>query len=95
MKKLLLTLLISCNTVYAAPVAVAKSDGTAVTLYDEPCAYTQVVDMPYRATWQEKGQTFEGCFVPRPDIGVVVAYFAGDRSVAIVPLGLFAPLRSL
>ena len=94
MKKLLLALLLSCTTVYAAPVAISEGNGIKVTLFDEPCALTRVVDLPYRATWTEGGKLFEGCYNVVPEAGAVVAYFT-DRSIALMPVQIFKPLRSM
>lgn len=94
MKKLLLALLLSCNTVSAAPVAIAKAEGVTVTLYNEPCAFTKVVALKNRATWEEKGVKYEGCFAVHIEAGAVVAYFS-DKSIALFPAQIFAPLSSM
>lgn len=80
---------------HAAPVAQANGpNGEVITITDEPCKLTDIVDMPHRATWAEKGKTFEGCAAPHP-AGVVVLYFKDDRSIALVPIRMFQPLRSM
>jgi hypothetical protein len=80
---------------HAAPVAQANGPGgEVITITDEPCKLTDIVDMPHRATWTEKGKTFEGCAAPHP-AGVVVLYFKDDKSIALVPIRMFQPLRSM
>lgn len=71
--------------VYANPMFTAEGEGGAVVvLYDEPCRIKTLTNLPYRATWAEKGKTFEGCFVPRPEAGMVLFYF-DDGSVGYIP----------
>ena len=82
-------LLISGNA-KAEPMYFAEADGATVTLHSEPCALTDVVtNLPRRATWSEKGKTFEGCWSARPDIGIVVLYFSGDKTVGLAPMQAF------
>lgn len=72
----------------AAPVAVTERDGVTITATDEPCRLTAMVDnLPMRATWQEKGKTFEGCFVVHP-MGIVLFYFE-DKTIVAVPPSAF------
>lgn len=73
---------------HAGPVAEAAADGAKVTLTDEDCKLKdKVTNLPKRATWKEKGKTFEGCFGVHPG-GVVMAYFS-DGSVVIIPVQMF------
>ena len=83
------------HPVKAAPVAQATGPGgEVITITDEPCKLASIVDLPYRATWKEKGKTFEGCAAPHPS-GLVVMYFKEDRSIALVPVRMFQPLSSM
>lgn len=76
--------------VFAAPIFVADAEGVRIELFDEPCILKDLVsNLPYRATWTEKGKVFEGCFVPNPNAGFVVAYFREDKSVAVIPMDAF------
>jgi hypothetical protein len=75
--------------VLAEPVFVAETAGVRIVLYDEPCAFQDTVKLPFRATWTEKGKVYEGCFAPHPHIGVVVAFFKDDKSVAAIPMDAF------
>jgi hypothetical protein len=83
-----LLLLLLSFPAYAAPVATATSEGAVITLFDEPCALTEVSNLPMRATWTDKGQTWEGCFSVHPQ-GIVILYFSGDKTVAIAPRSAF------
>ena len=72
---------------------VAEADGAKVFLYEEKCALPQVSNLPFRATWDDKGKVYEWCFGPRPDMGVVMAYFS-DKTVVAIPIELFKRLTS-
>lgn len=87
---LLLVLLFLSFSAYAKPVAVLNHQDLRVTLYDEPCALD--VQLQYRAVWQDKDKTYEGCFGVNQ--GIVVAWFA-DKSIAIFPGQLFKPVTEL
>lgn len=74
----------------AEPMYSTEADGATVTLHSEPCQLTNVVtNLPRRATWSEKGKVFEGCWAARPDAGLVVLYFSGDKTVGIAPMQAF------
>ncbi len=85
---LVFVLLTACFTVYAAPVAIAQGEGITITLTDEPCAFTDVVRLPYRATWKEKNRVFDGCFTVVN--GLVVMYFS-DKNIALLSTKAFRP----
>ena len=73
---------------HAIPVAEAAADGAKVTLTDEDCKLKdKVSNLPKRATWQERGKKFEGCYGVHPG-GVVMAYFS-DGAVVIIPVQMF------
>ena len=75
---------------FAAPVFVAEGNGVHIELFDEPCTLKDSVsNLPYRATWTEKGKVFEGCFVPNQAAGIVVAFFKDDKTVAVIPIEVF------
>lgn len=82
--------------VKAAPVFVAEAEGgVRIVLTDEPCALkASVANLPFRATWTEKGTVFEGCFWTNPAIGVVMAYFT-DKTVAAIPIPVFRKVHAL
>jgi hypothetical protein len=74
--------------VYSAPMFTAATEGAIITLTDEPCTLEAVTNLKYRATWVEKEKTFEGCWAPHRELGVVIAYF-DDKTVAIIPVQAF------
>ena len=86
---LVATLLFGCpSNAYSEPLyQTAGGDGAVVTLHSEPCALKEVSNLPKRATWDEKGKTFEGCWGVSP-FGVAMLYFS-DRTVAVVPAEAF------
>lgn len=77
----------------AEPMAKASVNNgqVVITIYTEDCTLKNVVtNLPKRATWVEGGKTYEGCAGVQPDAGVAMFYFSGDKTVAVVPLQIFA-----
>ena len=73
----------------------ASSQGIVITLYSEECKLKEVANLPYRATWTENGKTFEGCFSVAGELKMVMLYFVDDRSVAVVPVGVFREVKGV
>jgi hypothetical protein len=73
------------TNVHAGPRFQVVADGAKVVLHDDKCAVSAVKNLPYKATWEEKGKVFQGCWGARPDAGVVMFYF-DDKSVGIIPI---------
>jgi hypothetical protein len=74
---------------FAEPMVKANVQGIEITVYTEDCALKNVVsNLPKRATWVEKGKTFEGC-AGATQFGVLIFYF-NDKTVAVVPVEHFA-----
>ena len=71
----------------AAPIAQARAEGTTVTLFDEPCTIAAVSNLQRRATWAEAGKVHEGCWTGQQ--GLVLLYFASDRTVVAIPAQAF------
>jgi len=93
MRSLLAVLLLACSLfANAEPRAVATNGASIITLYDEPCVVKAVTNLPHRATWDENGKRFEGCFDAA--YGVVAAYF-DDGSVVLVPIQGFVEVKAL
>ena len=69
-----------------------QKEGIVLMIYDEPCAFTDTVAMPFKATWTQEGKTLEGCWLPRPDVKVLLFYFPSDKSVFPVHMSLFQRL---
>lgn len=84
--KTLALLLLFPLIAWAKPLAIAQGDGVTVTLTDEPCAVKEIANLPYRATWTEKGKTFEGCWAV--DESLVVSYWS-DATVVVLPAQMF------
>ncbi len=81
--------------VFSQPMVKANVQGIEITVYSEDCALKDVVaNLPKRATWVEKGKTFEGCAGATP-FGVLLFYFKEDRSVAAVPVEHFAQVTAI
>lgn len=69
----------------AEPRLRAEQGGVVITLYDEPCELKdQIANLPYKATWEEKGKVYRGCFVPHQQFECAIAYF-DDKTVALIP----------
>ena len=76
----------------AAPILQAVSDdGVTITLHDDACQLAAVVNLAKRITWEEKGETFEGCYGRHPS-GIIIAYFS-DKKVALFPERVFRAVR--
>ena len=67
--------------------------GVRVLFYDDKCAVSEITNLPFKATWEEKGKTYQGCWGPRPDLGVIAAYF-DDKTVAIVPIQILTAVSN-
>lgn len=81
--------------VLAGPIFVADAEGAKIELYDEPCKLKDAVsNLPYRATWTEKGKVFEGCF-GASGAGVVVTYWKEDKTVAAIPVDAFKRVQGV
>jgi hypothetical protein len=96
MKKNIAILLSLCaSSAFAAePVYQVQGGDIKVLLYKEPCALkSSVSNLPYRATWEEKGKKFEGCFGVDAEMGLVITYFS-DKSVVVLPLSALVKVRS-
>jgi hypothetical protein len=76
---------------HADPRFQVEADGAKVVLYDDKCAVAAVANLPYKATWEEKGKVFQGCWGARPDAGVVMFYF-DDKSVGLIPISGLTPV---
>jgi hypothetical protein len=80
--------------VCAEPMVKANVQGIEITVYTEDCALKNVVsNLPKRATWVEKGKTFEGC-AGATQFGVLIFYF-NDKTVAVVPVEHFAKVTGV
>ena len=75
----------------AAPIYRAEAEGVVITLYDEDCKLPEVSNLKKRATWKEKGKTYEGCAGQHPAYPIVMAYFS-DKTVVVLPIDIFAPV---
>jgi hypothetical protein len=77
----------------AKPMFAADLEGVRIVLSDDKCDLTVVANLPYKATWEEKGKTYTGCW------GVmgqnVVAFFSEDKTVAAIPLQVFRKLQEV
>lgn len=72
----------------AAPVAVANLGPVVIVLTDEPCKLDAVSNLPYRATWTEKGKTHEGC--AGASEGMIIAYWSNDKTITPMPAQIFS-----
>jgi hypothetical protein len=73
---------------HAGPILRAQAEGITVTIYEEACQLKEVTNLPKRATWTEKGKTFEGCIGAHPQFPVLMAYFT-DKTVVVLPVEMF------
>jgi hypothetical protein len=81
--------------VLAEPIAAMQQGDIRIVVYSDDCALKSVVsNLPKRATWTEKGQTFEGC-AGGTEFGVLLFYFREDKTVAAVPMQAFQKLTGV
>ena len=95
MSRLALLLVLAAGLIAPAQaevIARATQGGLVVSLTDEKCTLAAVTNLPFRATWLEKGELTEGCYAVAEG-AQVVAYFA-DKTVALMPGRDFRPMRS-
>jgi hypothetical protein len=86
----LLIVVVYATKAYSAELLFQAQVGEIkISLYKDKCEAKEVANLPYLAVWEEKGKSFNGCFGVNSDLGVVMLYFPGDRSVAAVPTGVF------
>ena len=91
---LIVTLLYSA-LVYSFEVARADIGSTRISLYNEPCALSSIINLPGRAVWLDKNKIYEGCFGVDQVLGVVVLYFMEDRSITILSVDQFVKIARL
>jgi hypothetical protein len=69
---------------YGAAVAGVDFEGVKIVFTDDPCALPEVVNLPYAATWTEKGKVVKGCWGMHPTYPIVLSYWA-DKTVSVIP----------
>ena len=78
---------------HAGPILKGEAGGVIVTIYEEDCQLTATVtNLPKRATWTEKGKTFEGCIGAHPQFPILMAYFA-DKTFVVLPVEMFTRVQ--
>ena len=81
--------------VYAEPMAQASAGGVVITVYTEACTHPDhVTNLPKRATWKEGDKVYDGCAGAIPELGVAMFWFT-DRTMAVVPLQMFAKVTGV
>lgn len=71
----------------ADPLFRATDGKAVVTLHSDPCGLTNVVvNLPKRATWEEGGKTYEGCY---SIAGPFVMFYFDDKKVGLAPSDAF------
>lgn len=86
--------IIAAPVALAAPVAKASQGGVTITLFNDKCEIPAVSNLPMKATWTEGGKTYAGCW-GGSEVGVVMAYFAEDRTVAAIPVQAFSRVSEI
>jgi hypothetical protein len=82
------------TNVHAGPRFSVVADGAKVVLHDDKCAVGAVKNLPYKATWEEKGKVYQGCWGARPEAGIVMFYF-DDKSVGMIPIQDLTAIRGV
>jgi hypothetical protein len=92
---LLAVFMIALTTIaQGAPMALYQSEGVTITIMDEPCQVKAVTNLPYRATWTEKGKTYEGCAGGHP-AGIIMFYWEADKMVSLAPMQSFKKVSAI
>ena len=89
---LLLIIAGALNHARSAEIARANDGDITIALTDEKCALNAVSNLPGRATWDEKGKHYEGCFGVQKIF--VILYF-DDKSVVVLPAHAFRLLKEV
>jgi hypothetical protein len=93
MKALMVVMMAAAASASAEPFAVLQNGKAAVTLYREACGLKDVSNLKHRATWEENGKRYEGCF------GVffesAIGFYFDDKQVAVIPIAAFVPVRGM
>lgn len=93
MKKLLSAVLFLAAFASNSATYQAEGDGVKVVVYgDDKCKLNQVTNLPWRATWTEKGNTTEGCAGMDQRVGLVVFYW-NDKTVVVIPTSNFVRVQ--
>lgn len=79
----------------ADPVYRAQVGEVTVTVYNDPCQVKEVTNLPFRATWLEKGVLHEGCFSYAQHVESLMMYFSTDKTVAVIPVSIFKPVQGV
>lgn len=80
---------------HAGPIAVLMEQGLEIMIYSEACKLAGAPkNLTNRATWKEKGKTYEGCVAPFGGGAIVGGYFA-DGTMAVIPAAAFSAVKEL
>ena len=90
---LLAALLLTASVAAAEPLLQVQSGNTRIVLYSEPCALRAIVNLPHRAEWIVRGETFVRCWTLSV-FDHIVMYFE-DRTAVTVPAELFVAVRGI
>ena len=94
MKALLASMtLLAATAVPAEPFAILQNNKAVVTLHKEACVLRDVSNLKHRATWEEDGKRYEGCF--GVFFGQAIGFYFDDKQVAVIPIGAFVPVRGM
>ncbi len=90
---LIVLLLVWPFELHSEPVARTADGGVVITLHDGKCQLSAVTNLPQVAIWEEKGQTFTGCWGLNK-FGIVVLYF-NDRTAVGIPAQFFERVQGV
>lgn len=80
---------------FGEPTHRASVGSVVITLHTEKCSLGEVSNLERRATWLQDGKTFEGCFGFVLPFRMLMFYFKEDKTVAIVPAGMFEKVTGI
>lgn len=93
----ILLLLVACAQIappIARPIAVVRSGDVTLTFSREPCTLLPATtNLPFRATWAERGERFEGCYGIQHRV-LIVAYWSDGTVTTHLIESARTPARS-
>jgi hypothetical protein len=90
---LVVVMMAAAASAAAEPFAVVRNGNASVTLHREACGLKDVANLKHRATWEEDGKRYEGCF--GIFFNAAIGFYFDDKQVAVIPVAAFVPLRGM
>ena len=93
MQMLLLAVLLTASVATAEPLLQVQSGNIRIVLHSEPCELRAIANLPHRAEWIVRNETFAGCWTL--DVFDQIVMYFEDRTAVTVPAKLFVAVRGI